>query len=73
MLFEQTTAKVSHKQSRAISMNVTLESFLMTLGRYFLLGTCHPANIFGSEVNKRNTRKRFVICSKLTITIPERC
>ena len=32
----------------------------------------NPANIYLLKVNKRNTRKRPDICSKLTIKIPER-
>ena len=31
-----------------------------------------PANIYLFKVNKRNTRKRYEICSKLTIKTPER-
>ena len=31
-----------------------------------------PANIYLFKVNKRNTRKRCEICSKLTIKTPER-
>ena len=33
---------------------------------------CHPANIYLFKVNNRNSRKRFEICSKLTIKTPER-
>ena len=32
----------------------------------------HAANIYFSKSNNRNTRKRYEICSKLTINIPGR-
>ena len=32
-----------------------------------------PLNIYLFKVNNRNTRKRWKICSKLTIKTPERC
>ena len=32
-----------------------------------------PANVYLFKVNNRNTRKRFEICSKLTIKRPEPC
>ena len=32
-----------------------------------------PPNIYLFKVNNRNTRKRFEICSKLTIKTSERC
>ena len=32
----------------------------------------NPANIYLFKVNNRNTRKRYEICSKLTIKTPER-
>ena len=31
-----------------------------------------PANTYLFKVNNRNTRKRYEICSELTIEIPER-
>ena len=34
--------------------------------------TMHPTDIYLFKSNKRNTRKRCEICSKLTIIIPER-
>ena len=35
-------------------------------------GRADPVNIYLFKVNKRNIRKRFEICSKLTTEIPER-
>ena len=37
-----------------------------------LINTQFPANIYLFQVNNRNTRKRYEICSKLTIKTPER-
>ena len=37
----------------------------------YYISACNPAGIYLLEVNKRNTRARYEICSKLTIKIPE--
>ena len=36
-------------------------------------GTESPANIYLFNVNNENTRKRYKICSKLTMKTPEQC
>ena len=43
----------------------------LTFARNFIPSI--PAIICLFKINNRNTRKRFEICSKLTIKIPERC
>ena len=39
------------------------------LSNFIVLNYCDPAGIYLLRVNNRNTRKRFEICSKLTIKI----
>ena len=55
----------------------------ITVGKILILGIIessilfyflkeHPINIYLFKVNNRNTRRRYEICSKLTIKLPER-
>ena len=48
-----------------------LLSLLLTSNRFST--PIYPANIYLSKVDKRNTRKRCEICSKLTRKTSERC
>ena len=77
--------QANNKDTKTMSGYVVLMSLLLILRRfsqkfrvlsYFKrAGACgigNPAGIYLLEVNKRNTRTRCEICSKLTIKIPER-
>ena len=76
--------QANNKDTKTMSGYVVLMSLLLILRRFNTkvsrfkfkhAGACgigNPAGIYLLEVNKRNTRTRCEICSKLTIKIPER-
>ena len=57
-----------NKETCSLKSKVFKSSNVIVTGWWGLI----PANIYLFKVNNRNTRKRFEICSKLTIKTPER-
>ena len=49
-----------------------MDNPILKLAKFPFHDSLYPANIYLFKVNNRNSRKRREICSKLSITTPER-
>ena len=56
----------SNERSKKLQMNQ------LQINHQFRKGTLNPASIYLLKVNHRNSRKRYEICSKLTMKTPKR-